>query len=188
LRILSPRKSPLRVGRLVYIVAPAAQYKHTYQNFIRRNEDYHKPWVYHSFDLSYFDQYLTRIKRGVTQGFFVFENDTGNLVGVININNILLGTISSASLGYYGDKDYAGRGHMTEGMMLALDYAVADLGLHRLEANIQPDNIPSLKFVKNIGFRREGFSPKYLKIGGKWRDHERWAILDEDIPSKKNHT
>ena len=65
---------------------------------------------------------------------------------------------------------------MTEGMGLVLDYAFSELGLHRLEANIQPGNTASIALVRRCGFVREGFSEKYLKIGGEWRDHERWAI------------
>jgi ribosomal-protein-alanine N-acetyltransferase len=58
--------------------------------------------------------------------------------------------------------------------------AFLNLRLHRVEANIQPDNHPSIALAKGAGFHREGFSPRYLKIGGRWRDHERWAILAED--------
>jgi len=152
-----------------------------YLDFLKRNEAFHKPWVYHSIEPKFYDHYLRRIKRGVTQGCFVFDIKTDQLLGVVNINNIQLGSLRMASLGYYGDKDYSGRGYMTEGMGLVLRYAVEDLGLHRLEANIQPDNIASRKLVKRLGFQKEGFSPDYMQIGGKWRDHERWAILDYEI-------
>lgn len=181
MRIISPRNVILRMGTRVYIAAPTHKNKNSFLEFIHRNEDYHKPWLYHSFDDRYYDHYLKRIKRGVTQGCFAFEIDTNTLIGVININNILLGGIGSASLGYCGDKLHAGQGLMAEAMDLVLEYAVENIGLHRLEANIQPENIPSLKLVQKVGFRREGFSPKYLQIGGKWCDHERWAILDEEV-------
>jgi ribosomal-protein-alanine N-acetyltransferase len=65
-------------------------------------------------------------------------------------------------------------------MQLALRFAFTELKLHRVEANIQPANKRSLNLAKAAGFRREGFSPRYLKIGGRWRDHERWAILAEE--------
>ncbi len=69
---------------------------------------------------------------------------------------------------------------MREGLELVLRHAFVHLDLHRIEANIQPGNQPRSRSPRGAGFRREGFSPRYLKIGGRWRDHERWAILAED--------
>jgi [ribosomal protein S5]-alanine N-acetyltransferase len=74
---------------------------------------------------------------------------------------------------------------MTEGLALVLRHAFRSLGLHRLEANIQPGNHPSRRLVRGLGFRKEGFSPRYLKIGGHWRDHERWAIIREAWARKR---
>ena len=176
-----PAPGPLRRGKITYISAPSRQKARDFQELLNHNVDYHQPWVYHSYDPRYYDHYLKRIKRGVTQGCFIYDNETDKLAGVININNILLGSIRSASLGYYGDQEFAGKGHMTEAMGLVLDYAFTTIGLHRLEANIQPENNRSKKLVQRLGFRKEGFSPKYLQIGGKWCDHERWAILAEEF-------
>jgi [ribosomal protein S5]-alanine N-acetyltransferase len=64
-------------------------------------------------------------------------------------------------------------------MELLLAHAFTDLGLHRVEANIQPGNQRSIALVRRAGFVKEGFSEAYLKIGGEWRDHERWAIRVE---------
>ena len=69
---------------------------------------------------------------------------------------------------------------MKDGLAQVITHAFKTMKLHRLEANIQPGNQPSKALVKKLGFRREGFSPRYLKINGRWRDHERWAILSED--------
>jgi len=184
MRIIPPRP-PIRIGEKCYIEAPTRQKMAVYRDFLARNDAYHKPWVFHSFKKELYEHYLKRIKRGVLQGCFIIDKQHQNLVGVININNILLGSASRASLGYYGDAAYAGKGYMSEGMSLALKYAFEDLGLHRLEANIQPENIPSIRLVQKQGFRKEGFSPKYLQIGGEWRDHERWAILDEEFAKHK---
>jgi ribosomal-protein-alanine N-acetyltransferase len=69
---------------------------------------------------------------------------------------------------------------MSEGLSKVIEHAFRRLKLHRLEANIQPGNARSKRFAKRLGFRREGFSPRYLKINGRWRDHERWALVAED--------
>lgn len=76
--------------------------------------------------------------------------------------------------------DYAGQGYMKAGLNLILEKAFTEIALHRLEANIQPDNTHSIALVKSQGFHQEGYSPRYLKINDEWRDHERWAITDED--------
>jgi ribosomal-protein-alanine N-acetyltransferase len=103
--------------------------------------------------------------------------ETDELVGVINLNEVVRGLFRSAYLGYYGFEPFSGAGYMTEGLALVLDHAFGSLGLNRLEANIQPENERSSRLVSRLGFQLEGFSPRYLKIGGRWRDHERWAVL-----------
>jgi ribosomal-protein-alanine N-acetyltransferase len=101
-------------------------------------------------------------------------------VGSINLSQIFLGSFRNAYLGYYVGAQYSGQGYMTEAFQLMLRYAFDKLKLHRLEANIQPQNVASIALVKRAGFVREGYSRRYLKISGRWRDHERWAIIVED--------
>jgi [ribosomal protein S5]-alanine N-acetyltransferase len=103
----------------------------------------------------------------------------GAIVGVINVSEIVRSAFQSAYLGYYAFHPHAGQGYMTEGLGLVLRHAFRGLGLHRLEANIQPGNTASRALARGLGFRMEGFSPRYLKVGGRWRDHERWAIVRE---------
>ena len=108
--------------------------------------------------------------------FLVYHRETGALIGVINISNIVMGLFRSAYLGYYAFAGCERHGFMREGLHLVMRTAFRDLGLHRLEANIQPGNVASLALVRACGFSKEGVSPRYLKIKGRWRDHERWAV------------
>ena len=118
------------------------------------------------------------------RAYLVRRGDSDALVGVFNVSNIVLGPLRSAYLGYYAFAGHERQGLMREGLAAVLRRAFGELRLHRLEANIQPGNAASIALVKACGFRREGFSPRYLKIGGRWRDHERWAIL-ADRPTRR---
>lgn len=101
------------------------------------------------------------------------------IVGVINLSEIVRGNFRSAYLGYYIGSEFAGQGYMTEALSLMLRYAFGPAQLHRVEANIQSANTASIALVRRGGFVLEGLSRRYLKIDGRWRDHERWAILAE---------
>jgi ribosomal-protein-alanine N-acetyltransferase len=101
-------------------------------------------------------------------------------VGQINLFHIVRRGLQSACLGYLVGALHWRQGYATEASQLMLRFALKKMKLHRVEANIQPGNIPSIALVKRLGFSNEGFSPRYIKIGGKWRDHERWALLVED--------
>jgi [ribosomal protein S5]-alanine N-acetyltransferase len=123
---------------------------------------------------------LERWKRDDFVGFFIVRLEDNAIVGVINIFHIIRRGLQSACVGYYMGAPYAGQGYMGDALQIVVRIAFKELKLHRLEANIQPKNLASLRVARRAGFRKEGFSPRYLKIGGRWRDHERWAILVED--------
>jgi len=127
-----------------------------------------------------FTAYLARAAREDQASYLIRHRGCGGLVGYANINNIVRGALQSGYLGYAAFASHAGRGLMTAGLTAVISDTFTSLGLHRLEANIQPDNSRSLAVVRRLGFRREGFSPRYLLIDGEWRDHERWAMLAED--------
>ena len=113
-------------------------------------------------------------------GLLVCRNDDGALAGAFNFGDITRGALQSAYLGYFALVPHAGCGCMAEGLRLALDVAFRTLELHRVEVNVQPENARSLAFAERAGFRREGYSPRYLKIQGRWRDHVRCALLVDD--------
>src|SRR6185369_3506409 len=118
-------------------------------------------------------------------GVLVRRADDDALVGVFNFSGIVRGSFDSAYLGYYAFAPHNGSGHMVEGLALALDFAFRTLKLHRVEVNVQPRNARSHALVAGAGFVREGFSRRYLRIAGRWRDHVRYAMLVEDWRARK---
>jgi ribosomal-protein-alanine N-acetyltransferase len=114
------------------------------------------------------------------QLFLICRYEDDAIVGTIALSQIFRKAFQNAYLGYQLFGGFTGRGFMTEAIKLALRNAFDDLELHRVEANVQPENKPSIAILKRNGFTKEGFSRRYLRIGGRWRDHERWAILKED--------
>jgi len=141
---------------------------------------YHRPWAHPPQDAAGFRELLARDAREDCEVLFVRRAEDGALVGVFVLSQIFRRNFLNAYLGYYGSAQHTGQGYMSEGLALVLDRAFGPLGLHRVEANIQPGNDASLALARRAGFKREGFSPRYLKIGGRWRDHERWAILSDE--------
>jgi len=132
-----------------------------------------------------FDKLLEKANQDEMEFFFICRIENGAIVGVINLSQIFRFRFQNAYLGYFLGEQFTGKGYMTEAVEIILNYAFKDLKLHRLEANVQPNNTPSINILKRAGLTKEGFSRKYLKIGGRWRDHERWAIIVEDWKSKK---
>jgi ribosomal-protein-alanine N-acetyltransferase len=124
-------------------------------------------------------QNLKRFDSPAHAGYWVLT-EANELAGVININEIVGGSFRSGYLGYYAFAPHNGHGYMTAGIRAVVSRAFRTLRLHRLEANIQLDNEASRRLIQRLGFRLEGFSPRYLKIAGKWRDHERWALTAEE--------
>jgi ribosomal-protein-alanine N-acetyltransferase len=164
-------------NRRVKIVQPSAQDAPEFLAKARASASLHHPWISPPADDESFASYLARIHSDEHQGFLLRTDD--ELVGVININNIVMGAFRSGYLGYYAFSGYEGRGLMSQGLRLVLAHAFGALDLHRLEANIQPGNTASLRLAERTGFVKEGYSEKYLLINGAWRDHERWAITTE---------
>jgi ribosomal-protein-alanine N-acetyltransferase len=136
----------------------------------------HGRWVSAPSTPEAFRAKLQRLDGESSLGLCVRRLDTDALAGFVEITQIVRGSLCSAYLGYYAFAPHAGRGFMKGGLRHVVRLAFTKLGLHRLEANIQPENIASIRLVQACGFAKEGYSPRYLKIAGRWRDHERWAI------------
>ncbi|MEJ7891228.1 MAG: GNAT family protein [Solirubrobacteraceae bacterium] len=147
---------------------------------VRRSRDLHHPWAYPPERGDQFDELVARARREDVVTLLGCRTADDAIFGVFTISQIVRGAFQNAYLGYYGNAEHAGKGYMRAALELVLDHAFGALALHRIEANIQPGNAPSVALAVGAGFRLEGFSPRYLLIGGRWRDHERYAITAED--------
>ena len=104
------------------------------------------------------------------------------IVGQLTVSSIVWGSAMMATLGYWVDQDRAGRGIAPTAVALVTDHCFRTLGLHRMEINIRPENGPSLRVVEKLGFRDEGYRPRYLHINGEWADHRSFALTAEEVP------
>ncbi|MEV4950018.1 GNAT family protein [Streptomyces sp. NPDC053755] len=145
-------------------------------SLVRASAELFGPYMQLPTNAAEFQRWMGRFDDGTNLGFLIRVRESGVAAGTVNINSIIRGRYQGASLGYAAFAPSAGRGYMADGLALVLRHAFEELRLHRLEANIQPANKPSLALVRRLGFRYEGLSPDYLYIAGAWRDHERWAI------------
>lgn len=148
----------------------------------RRSRRFHAGRATPPRDIASFREMLKRSRNPRCRCWLIERREDAAIMGAVEISEIVHGRFRSAYLGYHIGAAFARQGYMREALMIAITRAFREVRLHRLEANIQPGNAPSIRLVKRLGFRREGYSPRYLKIGGRWRDHERWAILAEEWP------
>ena len=173
------------VGRRVFLRRPTARDRAAFLDGVHRSRSLHRPWVAPPAGLAAFAAYLARGRRDDFLPLLVCRRADGAIAGVVNLSQIFRGGFQNAYLGYYALRPLAGQGYLSDGLRLVVRHAFGTLGLHRLEANVQPGNTASRALARRAGFRREGYSPRYLKIGGRWRDHERWAITREDIKGRR---
>lgn len=163
----------------IIIKSPELSDQDAFITSVKNSETLHSPWVKAP---STADEYLKFYQRCHENTFksYLICSETGDIAGVFNLSEIVRGCFQNAYLGFYAMTAYAGKGYMSAGLKMVLKDAFTTLALHRIEANVQPGNINSLRLIEKNGFRKEGFSPRYLNINGEWRDHERWAITAED--------
>jgi [ribosomal protein S5]-alanine N-acetyltransferase len=169
---------------LVRLERPSTRRERDYLQGALRSRALHRGWVVPASTPREYRAYLRRARRSNQESFFVVIAQSDELAGVVNINDIVRHAELSGRLGYYAFVPHAGCGLMREGLALVIERAFRQLGLHRLEANVQPGNRRSIALVKALDFRREGKARGFLKIGNRWRDHERWALLREDWRSR----
>jgi ribosomal-protein-alanine N-acetyltransferase len=169
---------------LIRLEEPSVRRAEAFVAAVQRSRSLHRRLVTPPRTPGAFREYVARCRRPSHIGRLVCLPD-GDLVGVVNVSEIVRGAFRSGYLGYYAFAPHGGRGYMTEALDLLIAQSFRTHRLHRLEANIQPGNARSIALVQRLGFRLEGFSPRYLKIAGRWRDHERWALTIEDWQRRK---
>jgi [ribosomal protein S5]-alanine N-acetyltransferase len=180
--------SALCAGSRVYLRRPRPSDVRAIVVAVAASRSLHRQWVQGPSTAARFATYIKRFagpkSRQMTTathvGLFACRNDDDAPVGVFNFSEIVHGAFQSTYLGYYALVPHAGQGYMAEGLGLAVEVAFRTLRLHRIEVNVQPTNARSTALVRSAGFTKEGFSRRYVKIAGRWRDHERWAMLVED--------
>lgn len=173
------KENLLEAGGEVFLCEPTLKDQVAFIEAVRSSQSLHAPWVFPADNAESYQQYLDKSNERA-QNILIKKKEDDSLVGVVNASEIVRGCFQNAYLGYFAFVEHAGKGLMSEGFLLALSYCFNELGLHRVEANIQPDNHASIRFVEKHGFRREGLSLRYLQIDGVWRDHLRYALTSEE--------
>lgn len=182
-RIMAVSMDPkLPADSRIFLAQPGAESEPEFLAATFRSEPLHHPWVFPPRNHQEYESYLDRIRSGRTIAFLIRRTSDESLAGVVNLSEPVMGVFQSAYLGFYAFAGHERQGLMTEGLALVIDRAFGELGFHRLEANVQPGNVASSALVSRLGFRKEGFSPRYLMIDEAWRDHDRWAILSDEWP------
>jgi len=173
------------IGKRVLLRPPASRDCAEFIALNRASRRFHRGLVSPPTTPEQFAAFLKRSSTETSICVFICLVADGSIIGAMSLSQIFRAGFQNAYLGYYVGAGYANQGYMTEALELLLNYAFRQLKLHRLEANIQPGNVASIALVKRAEFRKEGYSPRYLKISGRWQDHERWAILAEDWRARK---
>jgi ribosomal-protein-alanine N-acetyltransferase len=174
-------KYPAVIGKRVMLRQPQQGDQEEFIALNRASARFHRGLVSPPTDATEFPAFLARSENPASALFLLCRVTDEAIMGSINLSQIFRGGFQNAYVGYYMGAAFSGQGYMSEGLQLVLGFAFRQLKLHRLEANIQPGNLASIALVKRAGFVREGFSRRYLKVCGRWRDHERWALLAEDF-------
>ncbi len=157
------------------------------QQALLNNRSWLRPWEatipngVASFDMRVSIRRLLQQYREGAGYPFVMEHD-GEIAGQLNVWGVARGSLCSATIGYWVSERFAGKGITPTAVALATDACFTELGLHRMEICIRPENAASLRVVQKLGFRYEGLRRRYIHIDGDWRDHYAFALTREDVP------
>ncbi len=190
------RKSQLRGLRLernrVYLRFPVQRDWRNWAALRAESRDFLAPWeptwAYDALTRGAFRRrlktYKAEMRQGVTYSFLIFRRIDDVLLGGITLSNLRRGVAQSATLGYWIGSPHCNRGYMTDSLAAILEFAFSRIGLHRIEAACLPANEASRRLLLRSGFREEGYAREYLRISGRWQDHQLFAILRDNLPSE----
>lgn len=158
-------------------------------SLFQRNEDFFRPYLFTMNKAFYTIEgqkwEIQKAHEGRDEdrmySFGIFLNDTDELIGGISLFQVLRDPLQSCVLGYQLDQQHNGKGIMTEAVKLIVEYGIQTLGLHRIEAGVQPHNIGSMRVLEKAGFIKEGIARKNVMVNGHWKDHQMLAIIQEDL-------
>ncbi len=145
----------------------------------RRSRRLHGAWVQAPDTPEAFDGYIRRSRRADQACFLICRSNGGDIAGVANVSAIVRGAFQSAFLGYYAFTPHARKGYLRDGLELTVRYAFERIDLHRLEANVRPENVASVQLIRSLGFEPRARSPRHLYLDGDWRDHVGYIRLRE---------
>ena len=144
------------------------------------------PWAYDSLSRGAYRRrlktYKSEMRQGLTYSFLIFRRIDDALLGGITLSNLRRGVAQSATLGYWIGAAHSRQGYMTEALAAVLEFAFSRLELHRVEAACLPANEASRRLLLKSGFREEGYAREYLRINGRWQDHQLYAMLRSELP------
>ncbi|MFG0609044.1 MULTISPECIES: GNAT family N-acetyltransferase [Delftia] len=165
------------MGTDIYVSTLTADLEQQFIDAVGQSRKLHAPWVSPPSTAQEFQGYLARVQEPSGAAFVIWEWCSDGFAGVVQITNILMDPFRSAHIDFFAFSGFEGKGLMKEGLAHVVKQVFRTSKLHRLEANIQPENKAAIALVKSCGFKLEGLSPAFMKVGGRWRDHERWALL-----------
>ncbi|MEM7098267.1 MAG: GNAT family N-acetyltransferase [Pseudomonadota bacterium] len=185
---VGPSEQPNSIARdqTTYIRKITRADESEFVDLMKHSAELHEPWISPPTNRTLYRHYMQRLATPDHEGLAICRTSDQRIVGAVNINSIVRGSFLSASLGYYVGAEFQGQGYMKSGLTQVVNYATQTLGLHRLEANIQPENVRSQKLVERCGFVKEGYSKNFLYINGEWRDHVRWCFIADRTSLRPN--
>ena len=166
---------------LIYLEKIQPKHEKEYLRSINASLKALTPWLEVVNTRKAFAQLIKDISGPQDKAYLVRRFKDDALIGAIEIRDIFMGHFKCGYLIYYAFDGFRGEGYMKEALSIIIEKAFKKFKLHRLEANIQPSNKSSIQLAKSVGLMYEGYSPKFLKINGDWRDHERWALINDKV-------